>query len=384
MSELSRQAREGTRRLLFIDNVRWTMIILVLSMHAADTYSPFGNWYYTDRPPRTDLATAVVFGSYQSFLQAFFMALLFFIAGFFAAPSYDRKGFGRFAHERSLRLGVPTLLYMMIIGPLTQYFLSRTWGTGGFRHQWLVHLRDGELLSETGPMWFAAVLLGFCLLYGCIRASTRPAHYEDTPPAGRSVMGFVLLMALATFTVRVFVPENVAVLNVHPGDFPQYILMFSAGVLAYRRRWLETVPARWALRWALGLLVPSAVLFAALLIYGGAIHGDTSRYGGGYNLVSLGKSVWESAVCVGTSFAILVGYREFFDRQGVFAKLLSDNAFAVYLFHPPVLITMAILLHSVTAPPLLKATLLTVIAGVVTFCLAEFALRRMPLLRRIL
>ena len=32
-------------RLAFIDNIRWLMIILVLSMHSADTYSPFGNWY---------------------------------------------------------------------------------------------------------------------------------------------------------------------------------------------------------------------------------------------------------------------------------------------------------------------------------------------------
>jgi len=247
-----------------------------------------------------------------------------------------------------------------------------------------VHLRDAQLLSETGPMWFAAVLLVFCLLYGCIRAVAMPVHYADTPPTGRGVAGFILLMGLVTFAVRVFIPENVAVLNVHPGDFPQYILMFSAGVLAYRRRWLETVSARWALRWAAGLLVASAALFAALMIYGGAIHGDTSRYSGGYNIVSFGKSVWESAVCVGASLAILVGYRELFDRQGAFAKLLSDNAFAVYLFHPPVLITAAILLHSVDAAPLLKAVLLTLTAAVLTFCLSALALRRIPVLQRIL
>jgi fucose 4-O-acetylase-like acetyltransferase len=360
------------------------MIILVLSMHSVDTYSPFGNWYYTDRPPRIDLATALAFGSYQSFLQAFFMALLFFIAGFFAAPSYDRKGFARFARDRWLRLGVPTLLFMVIVGPLTQYFLSRTWGTGGFLHQWLVHLCDAELLSETGPMWFAAVLLVFSLLYGCTRAVARTAHYEGTPPSGRSVVGFILLMACATFAVRIFVPQNVAVLNVHPGDFPQYILMFCAGILAYRRGWLENVPTRWGLPWATGLLVASAALFAALMIYGGAVHGDTSRYAGGYNIVSFGKSVWESAVCVGASLAIVVGYREFFNAQGGFAKLLSDNAFAVYLFHPPVIIVLAILLHSVAAPAPLKAALLTLSAAVVTFSLAALVVRRIPPLRRIL
>ena len=68
------------------------MIILVLSMHACDTYSPFGNWYYVDRQP-TGLGTKLFFGVYQSFLQAFFMAALFFIAGYFSAAAYDRKGF---------------------------------------------------------------------------------------------------------------------------------------------------------------------------------------------------------------------------------------------------------------------------------------------------
>src|SRR5262245_33233660 len=80
----------STPRLLFIDNIRWSMIILVLSMHACDTYSPFGNWYYVDRQ-KAGLGTTLFFGVYQSFLQAFFMALLFFIAGHFAAAACDRK-----------------------------------------------------------------------------------------------------------------------------------------------------------------------------------------------------------------------------------------------------------------------------------------------------
>ena len=151
-------------RLLFIDNIRWSMIILVLSMHATDTYSPFGNWYYVDRQA-TSLSTKLFFGVYQSFLQAFFMAVLFFVAGYFSAAAYDRKGFAPFVRDRFFRLGLPTLLYMLVIGPLTQYFLSRTWGTGGFGHQWLLHLRDGEWLSETGPMWFCAALLIFSIVW---------------------------------------------------------------------------------------------------------------------------------------------------------------------------------------------------------------------------
>src|SRR6478736_9776108 len=187
-------------RLLFIDNIRWSMIILVLSMHASDTYSPFGNWYYVDRQP-AGLGTTIFFGAYQSFLQAFFMAVLFFVAGYFSAAAYDRKGFSQFVRDRAVRLGLPTLLYMFVIGPLTQYFLSGTWGTGGFGHQWLVHLEDGEWLSETGPMWFCAVLLLVSLLYGLIRQT----GWREPKVAlcGTGIVLFVAAMSALTFGVRI-------------------------------------------------------------------------------------------------------------------------------------------------------------------------------------
>jgi glucans biosynthesis protein C len=376
--------RTGPRRMLFIDNIRWTMILLVLSMHATDTYSPFGDWYYTERS-QTTFTTALIFGSYQSVLQAFFMGLLYFVAGFFVAPSYDRKGFARFVRDRGIRLGVPTALYMLIIGPLTQYFLSQSWGSGGFAYQWVLHLRDGEVLSETGPMWFAAVLLVFSLLYACFRVVTGFAvEFEGALPSGKVIGGFIALMACATFIVRIFSPQDVAVLNVHPGDLPQYALMFSAGIVAHHHRWLESLSTRSGMSLAVGLLVTSLVLFAILLVHGGAVRGDTSLYAGGFNIVSFGKSVWESLVCVGASLAIIVGYRRVFNRQGRLATLLSENAFAVYLFHPPVIIAIAILLHEVAGPPLLKAALLTLAAAFITFSFAALVLRRVPLLRRVL
>lgn len=371
-------------RLAFVDNVRWTMIILVLSMHASDTYSPFGNWYYTDRAT-TDFGTAIVFGVYQSILQAFFMALLFLIAGYFAAPAFDRKGLRRFSRDRFLRLGVPTLLYMLVIGPLTQYFVSRTWGSGGFTRQWLVHFRNGEWLSETGPMWFCAALLAFSLVYALMRSALPPVPGKMAgKPAAGIIVGFLLAMAATTFAVRVVLPEGVSVFNMHPGDFPQYVLMFVAGVAAFRGRWFERLPQRDALAWAAALLAPAALIFVILIVAGGALRGDTRPYNGGFNPVSAGKCLWEALVCVGMSFGLLALYRRYFGRQGPAAKFLSDNAFAVYLFHPPVIIALALLLHRLPGGALFKAALLTAAAAVATFALSALVFRRMPLLRRIL
>lgn len=380
------EARSATR-LLFIDNIRWSMIILVLSMHAVDTYSPFGNWYYVDRPKsglesglESGLGTAIAFAVYQSFLQAFFMALLFFIAGYFSAASYDRKGFSKFVRDRALRLGVPTLLYMLVIGPLTQYFLSWTWGTGGFPHQWLLHLKDGEWLSETGPMWFCAALLIFSILYGLIRRTgwTEP-RIELSGDRWGGVAIFTAAMAASTFLVRIGIGEGASVLNMHPGDFPQYVLMYLAGAYGFRGKWLDEFSDRFCFRTAALTLSISVPLFAALIVLGGGLEGDTAKYSGGFNLVSAGKCLWEGLVCVGMALLILAAYRRWFKAQGPLARVLSDNAFGVYLIHPPILIAFAILLHPLLWPPIAKAALLTALAAIGSFAASALILRKSPL-----
>ncbi|MBR0755557.1 acyltransferase [Bradyrhizobium jicamae] len=386
MADISPDATAATpqprsSRLLFIDNMRWSMIILVLSMHACDTYSPFGNWYYVDRTA-SGLGTMLAFGVYQNFLQAFFMAALFFIAGYFAAAAFDRKGFTSFVRDRCLRLGVPTLLYMFVIGPLTQYFLSWTWGNGGFGHQWLKHLRDGEWLSETGPMWFCAVLLLFSILYGLGRMTgwREPKVTLGDDRASRlGIAGFVTVMAAATFLVRVVIDGGASVLNVHPGDLPQYVLMFAAGVLGHRGNWLVGLPERVCVRTAWFALAASVPLIAALILFGGGLQGDTARYSGGFNLVSACKCLWEALICVGMGLMMLAVYRRHFDWQGPISKWLSDNAFGVYLIHPPILIGAAILLHTLAWNGLAKALLLTAVAAAGSFAASALVLRKSPL-----
>lgn len=70
--------------------------------------------------------------------------------------------------------------------------------------------------------------------------------------------------------------------------------------------------------------------------------------------------------------------------QNRLGKFLSDNAFAVYVFHPPILILAARAIHSVVLPSLLKFVILTCISAVLSFVLSAILFRRIPLLRRIL
>ena len=229
-------------RLLFIDNLRWSMTLLVISMHAADTYSPLGSWYYRDRTP---LSTPVLltFAAWQMFLQSFFMGLLFFVAGYFAPASLDRKGRWPFIRDRALRLGLPVLLYMFVVGPFTEYFFAHSWTSTrptSFPNEWIKHIRNGEFLQENGPLWFCLALLIFCVIYAALPAR----KIEPNPPGNGKLVVFALLMAALTFVVRLSKPP--VFLNMHLGDFPQYILLFIAGILAARGEWLPKLDYKWA------------------------------------------------------------------------------------------------------------------------------------------
>ena len=79
-------------RLEFIDNLRWVMIILVVSMHGrCDLQSPGepGNFMEEAKPGQIVL---VVFAAYQMFLQAFLHGVALSDRGIFVPGAFDRKG----------------------------------------------------------------------------------------------------------------------------------------------------------------------------------------------------------------------------------------------------------------------------------------------------
>jgi len=372
-------------RLLFIDNIRWSIIILVLSMHASDTYSPFGNWYYTDRAPLS-LGERVFFATYQSWLQGFFMALLFFVAAYFTPASYERKGASHYIRDRFLRLVVPTLLYMFVIGPVTEYYISRSWtGGGGFAHQWVEHVTDGEWVAGSGPMWFCLVLFALSVAY----AGTRPTR-AVVSPLGRSapppfaILAFILAMAIATFVVRIFTPSSESVANIRPGDLPQYAFMFAAGILAGRGRWLEQTSSNATLRMNAGALAAAVAIWVCIVTLALTYPVDLDQLNGGLHLLSALRCLWEALVCVGMSYVAITIYRKYFNEQGRLARFLSENAFAVYLFHPPVIIACAMVLHRIALPGPWKAGLLTLVAAAATFPVSALILRRIPYLRAVI
>src|SRR5581483_8794917 len=116
----------------------------------------------------------------------------------------------------------------------------------------------------------------------------------------------------------------------------------------------------------------------------GAAKGNTNPYAGGLHWQSAGYCIWESFFCVGMCVGLLGVFRDRFNEPSRVGKFLADNAFAVYVFHAPVLVGLALALRPVHGNPFGKFVLLAVAGAVCTYGLAHLVLRRIPALRRVM
>jgi glucans biosynthesis protein C len=374
-------------RLDFIDNLRWLMIVLVVSMHAAVTYSHLGSWYFMEDPKPGQLVM-LLFAYYQMGLQAFFMGFLFLIAGYFVPKAFDRKGSGKFLSDRFVRLGIPSLFYMLVVHPFTVYWLLHDYYKihASSTAAYLVFLKTFRWVGSSGPMWFAVALLIFCAIYALVRAVRRqaPANQPEAPlPTHAQVVGLVLLMGLCSFLVRIVQPMGTNILNMQLCFFSQYILLFTVGIFAYRRNWLLRIPYEFGMRWFRLALIAGSLMWAAVI--GGVVATHTEKsLDGGFTWQSAGVCFWEAFFCLGLCLGLTVLFREKFNRQGAFAKWMSDNSFSVYLFHTPLLVAVTLGMQGFAAPKPVKFLVATLLATTVAFLASNYVFRRIPLLRRVL
>lgn len=367
-------------RLYFIDNLRWLMIIFVVLMHVNVTYSMLGGWYYIEKA-KLDVFQTIYFGIYGSFTQAYFMGFLFFIAGYFVPGSYDRKGFGTFTKERLIRLGIPTLLYMLVIHPLTIVIL------GHYQHwnlniplEYAKYIRTFDFIGSTGPLWFALALLIFSLVYASIRKSGMGKLQETQNTIAvnpKQILGIALFISVFTFLTRIVFPIGTNILNMQLCFFPQYIVLFILGIFFFRKNLLLNIPYKLGMNWFKYTLIFGPLFWIGMTLLGNAAEKGLAPFAGHFTWGNAAYSFWESFFCVGVCLGLIVWFRDKFNRQGSIGKFLSDNAFGVYVFHTPLLVFISMLMKDIVMYPFFKYLIVAVITIPMSF-LVSYILRKIP------
>jgi peptidoglycan/LPS O-acetylase OafA/YrhL len=378
-------ARES-KRLLFVDNLRILMISLVVVQHLSVTYGASGSWMYTD-PAATDQLTTTFLSIYNLIPMAAGMGFFFLLAGYFTPRSYDRKGGAAFVRDRLIRLGIPWLVYSLLLQPLVYYIAHGL--PGSFWSFYPTYFHQVGSIAD-GPIWFVELLLIFSVLYATWRALARwrtsPARWTGDLPGSWAILGFVLALGLLSFVVRIWWPQNdqPSPLNLPLGYLLQYVCFFVLGILAYRGNWLFKLTPRMGRNWALIALLATVPFFGLVLPYL-AITGRQAiiEMLGGWNWLSLVYELWESFVIVGVCMGALVLFREHLNRQGRLARNLAGSSYTVYLIHPVVLVGFAYAFSVVALYPLLKFGIAVLVTLPLCFLLSGL-IRKIPLVNRAL
>jgi len=212
-------------RLYYLDNLKAILTGIVVLHHGTCVFIGTG-WYYTFARYRNPF---ILVGMSMIFLnQIYFMCLFFFISGYFTPTSCDKKGRSLFMADKLKRLGIPFLLYLLIIGPICNAFMN-----------FIALDRDAFPYSpDPGPTWFLAWLLIFNTCYVSFNDSI-PIYQMQFPSLWKLVL-FGCILGLIQFSVTP-VGGNFIFMPITFGSLPFDIAFFTAGIIAKRNRWLKDV-----------------------------------------------------------------------------------------------------------------------------------------------
>lgn len=230
---------EERPRLFFLDNLRAIVIVLVILLHASIVYMAYPpTWWYVLDPNQSIFYTWLVL-----LVDVPIMPALFFVAGYFALPSLQRRGRDGFIGEKTVRLAIPWMLGVIFLAPLETYmtFVSRGTATG-YLQFWTVDFWKPSVYQQS-VYWFLGVLFAGFVVLACAYAVS-PRLRSSTPrvekPRQREFVAFVALTALGSmlvspsFSLDDWQPLWLLFV-VQPARIAFYVGYFVLGIYAERR-----------------------------------------------------------------------------------------------------------------------------------------------------
>jgi len=342
-----------TKRLYYLDNLRVAVIILVIAHHVGQAYGPTGGWW-----PIQEVARAPLLGPFFTVNRSFFMSLFFMISGYFTVMSFRSKGARAFLKDRSLRLGIPTLIFGLIMIPMQLFVFAPSDGP-----------RPSVFPIDVGHLWFLEHLLifsaGYVLWQRLFRKQTEPGQSQGNPPGYLTVLIVALALAVVTGVVRIWYPIDkwvylLGFIRVAFADVPRDLSFFIIGVLAYDRQWFQKFSARDGYVWlGIGVILAGFWYAYSLLLWKFL---PTSGI-----TMDIIRLIWEMLLCFGMCIGLTVLFREKFNLQGRIGKAMAQSQYGAYIFHVLFVLLFQFLVISIAMPPFVKFIVVTLAAVPTTF-----------------
>lgn len=367
-------------RLSYLDNLRIYLTILVIAHHASIAFGGGGDWAVSD--PSVDEISPIFLTFFTAVNQTYFMSAFFLLAGYFTPKSLEKKGETVFLVDRLIRLGIPLLVYTTLIININHFLVQVVWMKEPF--SWL-------FVYAPGHLWFLQALLLFAVAYVLYRkfssrdtSNQRPQIFPYRYPSNRALFFSIALLAILTFTVRIFIPIGEWIGGFQLAHFIHYIFCFCVGILAYRTDWFSLLKKNQAQLWGIISLV-MLPLFFVIAILGGALEGEDqlAKFLGGFYWQNFAYSIWESVMLVSVLTFLLYFFRERLSRAGSIARTLAASVYTVYIIHQTLVIAVDILFIPISIPTVLKFIFVSIISVPLCFGLG-ILIRKIPYSQRVL
>ena len=422
-SNQEKQEKSVKSRMYWIDNLRIFLCILVVVYHSARAYGLWSGYWFVKEEITSPLITP-----FFAINAAFLMSIFFFLSAYFMPPSYDKKGSPKFGDDRSKKMLIPLIFFILVVMPIEVYvyyefFMVGTvectgctsmnffqffgliyFGIGGKPTGWDSTVYPNWPAVNLGHIWFLEHLLIYGLFYVLYKKNRekrelsklevknkidlvqlRPERIQF--PSNIKIFLSTFILGLASFIVRIFYPLNdwgafLYFYQVEWAHFPHYIFVVIMGVAAYRHKWLEgdKLSKKAGLLW----LIIGITCSISLLVLNLFIPLNDNSLQGGFSILPFLYSLVESFLMVGFLIGFISIFKQFFNKSNHFIAFLSKNSYIVYLVHQPIVVIIQYLLLPYGINLVIKWGIVALLSIPFSFLFAAFIRKIVPYAKKYL
>jgi len=340
-------------RMYWLDNLRASMIFLVVLCHAGGVYESSGTWasFWIVDDPATNNLSGLLF----LILDIFMMPTLFFISGFCTPHSMENNEARAFLKAKFKRLIIPWTIAVLTLIPLYKviFLYSRSLP----QESWTTYFHWSNGIWSQNWLWFLPVLFLFNILY--LLASKAKIRIPNIPLKGAVLgiflTGFVYSVGMDMFGLRGW--TKIGLLDFQNERLLIYFMVFLLGALCCRLRVFDARPKG-------RMLYPIVNSTAWIPITAYIFFLLYPWFKPGSFIVSqiidrliVWFSFHLSLFCL--LYVMIETFRRYQDKPGKLRSELNKNAYPLYIVHVIVMGGLALLMLNTAIPSLWKHLILT-------------------------
>lgn len=348
-------------RVVYIDQIKVFLTCMVVVHHAGQAYGNTGGVWIVIESPKLDYLRSLFF-----FNAAYMMGFYFFISAYFMFFSLKRKSAQKFLEDRFVKLGIPLIVFTFFIFTPLHYYLSNS--TAGYE-VFATDLYFKKAPLAVGHLWFVASLLVYSMVYLLLSKIPFPRIQHSEVFRFWYPLLYLALLIPVNVLVRQQYPIDTWVtwgIPVEVAHLPQYLSLFFIGALFNRNKWLQNINS------GIGLIYFGCAILLFLL----------EDHVSALLPVLWKESLIESFLCVGLCLGLIVLFKQYDTRMNRVVKILSDNAYGIYLFHLLIIIGLQVFFKNFALDSNLKFILVSVL-GIGLSCTVSHVLRKNRVIRKI-